>query len=219
MIIEKRFISVIVAAYNEEKYIGRCLRSLLDQNISRNDFEIIVINDGSIDRTEYALSLFHNAIKVINNKKNIGLPASLNKAIKSSNSKYIIRVDADDFVNSNFLNILFQYLESNQNSDAVACDYLLVDDDEEVLGQKDCLLDPIACGILFKRQDIEKIGLYDEDFILNEEVDLRFRFLETYKIDRLPIPLYRYRKHENNMTNNSKKLKFYDNKFKEKHKI
>ena len=96
-------VTVLIAAYNEEKYIGRCIRSLLDQSFSRDEYEIIVINDGSTDKTSYALSLFDKAIRVINNKQNLGLPSSLNIAIDKSNADYIVRVDADDFVNKNFL--------------------------------------------------------------------------------------------------------------------
>ena len=51
-------VSVIVAAYNQEKFIGRCLRSLLDQTLPKDSYEIIVVNDGSTDRTSYALDLF-----------------------------------------------------------------------------------------------------------------------------------------------------------------
>ena len=51
-------ISVIIPVFNEEKYIGRCLRSILDQSISRDLFQIILINDCSSDRTSYALDLF-----------------------------------------------------------------------------------------------------------------------------------------------------------------
>ena len=63
-------ISVIVPVYNQEKYIGRCLRSLLDQSLTRTSYEIIVINDGSTDKTIYALELFKEEIRVLHNKKN-----------------------------------------------------------------------------------------------------------------------------------------------------
>ena len=65
----KSKISVIVPVYNQEKYIGRCLRSLLDQSIEKYNYEIIVINDGSKDKTKFALSLFKDDIKLISNKK------------------------------------------------------------------------------------------------------------------------------------------------------
>ena len=51
-------ISVIIPVFNQEKWIGRCLRSLLNQQISRADYEIIVVDDGSKDRTKYALELY-----------------------------------------------------------------------------------------------------------------------------------------------------------------
>ena len=56
--VNKYSISVLVPIFNQEKYIGRCLRSLLSQSYSKDLYEIIVINDGSIDRTSYALNLF-----------------------------------------------------------------------------------------------------------------------------------------------------------------
>ena len=62
-------VSVLVAAYNQERFIGRCLRSLLHQTMPLGDYEIIVINDGSTDRTSYALELFHDAIKVVVNEE------------------------------------------------------------------------------------------------------------------------------------------------------
>ena len=124
----KNKISIIVSAFNEEKYIGRCLRSLLKQNFDNNLFDIIVVNDASTDRTDFALELFcdprKSMIKVINNKENLGLPSSLNKAISLSNSKYLVRVDADDWVSADFLKILYTFLENNEYMDAVACDYL-----------------------------------------------------------------------------------------------
>ena len=103
-------VSIIVAAYNEEKYIGRCLRSLLNQTMPQDQYEIIVVNDGSTDRTNFALELFHDAIRPITNSQNIGLPASINKGILASKAPYVVRVDADDYVNTNFLNFLYFFL-------------------------------------------------------------------------------------------------------------
>ncbi len=212
-------VSIIVPAFNQEKFIGRCLRSLLAQDFKKDEFEIIVINDGSIDKTSYALNIFKDDISIINNKKNKGLPHCLNMAIKKSKSKYIIRVDADDYVNENFIKFLVLHLELNNNLDAVACDYYMVDNEENVIEQKNCMKDPIACGILFRTDQIIDIGLYDEEFLLHEEKDLRIRFLKKYNIDRAKLPLYRYRLHENNNTKNLKKMKHHLKKLKKKHKI
>jgi hypothetical protein len=111
-----------------------------------------------------------------------------------------------------------QYLENNK-FDAAACDYLIVDDQEKVIKREDCLKKPIACGILFKKEHLIKIGMYDPEFFLNEEVDLQFRFKKKYSLGRLDVPLYRYRIHKNNMTKNKKKKYFFDKKFKVKHNL
>jgi len=199
----KPIISVIVPVFNQEKFIGRCLRSLLHQTIAHEKYEIIVVNDGSTDRTPYALELFHDAIKIITNSTNIGLPASLNRGITAARSIYIVRVDADDYVNQNFLNFLHVYLDQNRYADAVACDYLLVNDAEDVLERANCLERPIACGIMFQKEQLIDIGMYDESFRWQEDRDLRIRFEKKYSIKRLELPLYRYRRHDNNITNDT----------------
>jgi len=215
-------VSVIVAAYNQERFIGRCLRSLLHQTIPQINYEIIVINDGSSDKTAFALELFcdpeDSIVRVITNKTNIGLPGSLNKGIKLAKAPYIVRVDADDFVNTNFINFLNVYLESNIDIDAVACDYLLVNDKEAIIEQINCINDPIACGIMFRKHQLFEIGLYDEDFRYHEERELRIRFEKKYSIQRLAVPLYRYRRHENNITNNNNEMKSYLKELKLKHR-
>ena len=99
-------VSVIVAVYNQERYIGRCLRSLLHQTLPHDAYEVIVVNDGSTDKTGYALDIFSDpadsVIRVITNKVNLGLPASINRGIKAARAPYIVRVDSDDFVNPEF---------------------------------------------------------------------------------------------------------------------
>ena len=210
-------ISVIVAAHNQERYVSRCLRSLLAQNIGRDKYEIVVINDGSEDRTDNVLQEFKDEIVLITNDINIGLPASLNRAIRRARAPYVVRVDADDYVNSEFLHLLHEFLRENRYMDAVACDYLLVDEQEEVLARNSCLADPIACGIMFRTEQLIDIGLYDESFLLHEETDFRLRFVKKYEIHRLELPLYRYRRHANNATNDATAMEHHRQRLIEKH--
>lgn len=199
-------VSVIVAAYNQERFIGRCLRSLLHQTMPQVNYEIIVIDDGSSDRTPYALELFHDAIHTITNESNLGLPASVNLGITVAKAQYVVRVDADDYVNSNFLNFLHFFLDQNPELDAVACDYWLFNDNEEWLERVDCSQRPIACGIMFRKQQLIDIGMYDESFRCHEDRDLRIRFEKKHTINRLQLPLYRYRRHETNLTNDDEAM-------------
>ena len=110
-------------------------------------------------------------------------------------------------------------MEQNKEIDAVACDYLLVDKKENVIKRKNCNHYPIGCGILFKTENLFEIGLYDENFKLNEEKDLRIRFEKKYNIYRLRLPLYRYRRHQNNITNDSEGMIEHDKKLERKHKL
>lgn len=210
-------LSVIVPVYNQEKYIARCLRSLVKQSMERKEYDIIVINDGSTDKTSKILEQFSEYITLIESEKNCGLPITLNKGIKKSLSKYMVRVDSDDYVNEDFLKFLYSFISQNNSYDAVSCDYFLVDDKEEILSRENSEKRPIGCGIIFKSQQIIELGLYDENLLLHEDIDLRKRFEKKYKVIRLPLPLYRYRKHETNITNDKKKLKDYLHIFNKKH--
>ena len=212
-------VSVIVPVYNQEKWIIRCIRSLLNQkNITRQQFELIIINDGSTDRTNFALNGYMNEITIIKNKQKTNLPSALNQGIKKSNSKYIVRVDGDDYVNENYLYLLMTFLEQNKYMDAIACDYFIVNDNEEILSRENCFNNPIGCGIMFRVEQLIDIGMYDDNFLMNEEKDLRHRFEKKYKIKRVELPLYRYRRHANNMTNDKSKMLEHDFKLSKKHK-
>ena len=210
-------VSVIVAAHNEERYLGRCLRSLLAQRFERNRYDVIVIDDASTDRTSAVLATFGDSITVLRNETNLGLPASLNRAITSTHSKFIVRVDADDYVNSAFLDVMYMFLADNPQFDAAACDYLLVDDREEVISRRDAVKEPIACGIMFRTEQLIDIGLYDESFLRHEDRDLRLRFLDRYTIHHVPLPMYRYRRNDDNITNDTAEMAHHERRLHDKH--
>ena len=70
---------------------------------------------------------------------------------------------------------------------------------------------------MFRTEQLFDIGLYDESFKCHEDRELRIRFDQKYKVHRLELPLYRYRRHESNMTNNSQKMDLYNEKIFDKH--
>ena len=212
-------ISVITCAYNHEKWIERCIRSIINQQIvNKEKVEMIIVNDKSSDNTFKVLKKFQDIknIKIINNKKNIGLPKSINKAIKMSSGRYIIRVDSDDYIQRNCLYFMKFFLDYNRKYQAVCCDYIKVNKFEENLKRYNAISKQIACGIMFRKECMFDLGLYDENFKMREGHDFRCRFLEKYKIGHLELPLYKYRSHETNRTKNKKILRIYDKKLKRK---
>ena len=209
------FVSVIVPVYNSDKFIARCLRSLKNQSLSKKNYEIIVIDDCSKDYSLKEIKKHKtNQIKLIKNNSNLGLPITLNKGIKEARGTLIVRVDSDDWVHVDFLNILSTFLFINKDLDAVSCDYSLTDENEKVLKIENCIKKPIGCGIMFRLQQILKLGLYNEKFKYAEEEALRNTFLKKYNITRVPLDLYRYRQHKNNRSKNKKLVKFYNKKIK-----
>ena len=194
--------SIIITCYNREKFISKCIRSALNQiNISKEEYEVIVIDDNSHDDSGHIIKDFVPTIKFIKNKKNLGIASSRNVAIRRSKGKYLVMIDSDDYVSNNFLEIMGFYLDNNQYWDAVACDYFKVRNDGDVIKRFNFKKNPIACGILFRRKVIFNLGLYNKRLRINEEKDLRERFLKKkYTMGYVELPLYRYVMHEDNIT-------------------
>lgn len=212
-------VSVIVPAYNEEKFIGRAIRSILSNSIDKNDFEVLVVDDASTDQTVECLKPFENEITLIKNRVNKGLPSALNAGIKQSRGRYIVRVDADDYVHADYLYILSLHLQLNNDLDAVACDYSLVDQKQRLIRNVSCEESPIGCGIMYRKEQLIDIGLYDERFRLKEDEDLRIRFCKKYSIYRIPLPLYKYRQHKNNSSSDTEAMKRFGILLEDKHNV
>jgi glycosyltransferase involved in cell wall biosynthesis len=192
-------VAVVMAARNEERYIERALRSCLHQSAPPALYEVFVIDDGSSDATSRIAETFRG-VQVLANETHLGLPASLNRGLKAAHSRFVVRVDADDYVHYDFIKVLSLFLELNPYMDAVACDYVTVDEHEAHLEHVNCLDRPIGCGVMFRKERLIELGLYDESFLMAEDLDLRLRFERRWKMHRVELPLYRYRLHGENMT-------------------
>lgn len=193
-------VSILITNYNYGAYLNRCIRSCINQSMNISEYEIIIVDDASTDNSFQFLNHWNGRenVKVIFNTENIGLGASCNKGLKECRSPYVIRVDADDYVNENILLFLYNYARYNK-SHAVACDYIEVNFNEDIIGRKKFKNNPIACGVLFRLDCLEFIGGYSNKRI-DEEVELRERFDNHFTIDYLNMPLYRYLKHDNSLT-------------------
>jgi len=184
-------VSVILSTYNREKYIKRAIESALNQTYK--NIELIIINDGSTDRTAEIISEFSKKdprITILTNETNLGLAKSLNKGISQSRGKYIARLDDDDFWSEpRKLEKQVRFFEKNPNyilvgggvirideSGKEIVRHLLPESDEDI--RKSILIDNTFAHptVVFKKSTWEKIGGYDENLYFSEDWDLWLRF-------------------------------------------
>ena len=199
-------ISVVVTNFNYGHYIRRCLRSLLSQDLDRSRYEIIVVDDHSTDDSLKAVETFLEAgdIKIVVNKKNLGIGAASRVGVDHSRGKYFVRVDADDYVQPVFLSMLYNFLRYCPDYVGVSCDYFLTDNDERVLSVQSFREKGLACGLMLRTSYLEQIGSYNRKRRVFEDHDLSRR-IDGTKVFHLPIPLYNYVKHGKSLTDRAKK--------------
>lgn len=193
-------VSIVVTNYNYSKYITRCIRSVISQkNVNH---EVIVVDDCSTDDSLDQIEQFRQSgdVKVFKTEKNSGVAAAANVGIRNARGQFVVRVDSDDYVSGDMCYFMKTYLESNHDAFCVSCDYVLVDDHEVTITRKYAELEPVSCGIMYRRDLLLQMGGYKEDQRHREEEELRKRLGDFYKIHHLKIPFYRYRMHDSNKT-------------------
>lgn len=178
-------ISVIVPVYNVEKYIKKCLDSLVNQTL--NGVEIIVVNDGSPDNSQMIIDEYTKKYKNVKSyiKENGGLSDARNYGIKKATGEYISFVDSDDYIRNDMLEIMYNYA-IKEDLDVVVCDSINVyDNGSEILIKSNnnysdndvrnyIISPPMACTRLFKKTIFDKIqfkkNIYYEDLEMTPKV-------------------------------------------------
>lgn len=208
-------VSVIIPAFNTEKYISQAIESVLNQTYQ--NFELIVVNDGSTDRTEKVIKKYFNRISYIY-QTNKGVAAARNVGISASKGEYIAFLDSDDIWLPEKLELQVDYLSTHLDTDLVYADYATFDNGGGILEENFALSRqlPRPSGYIFqelilkclfqtntvmlKRQILEKAGLFDERFLIGEDYDLWLRISAEHKIGYLPKVLAKYRQHPSSIT-------------------
>lgn len=203
--------SFIVPVYNTEKYLKKCLDSLVNQTYK--DFEIIVVNDGSTDKSSNIISKYQKKYKniIVIDKENEGLSMARNRGVQKSSGKYIIFVDSDDYVSNKLLEEVDKKID---DSDILRFqiatedeDYTKINEYHEEGFESMCgydafknlssyhFVEPAWCYVIRKNYYIEnkfsfKKGVYHEDFGLIPYVIYKARkvksidFIGYYYIQR-----------------------------------
>ena len=213
-------VSVIIPVYNVEKYLKRCLDSIVNQTLK--DIEIIIVNDGSTDNSKKICEKYLNNDKRIRliNQANKGVSVARNNGIVNSNGEYIIFIDADDYCENNMFEELLKLACFNKNS-LVVCGYYKVFKNNKI-----CVLsnesETINKNKIYEKiLTTEEVGGYlwnkifkasiikDNNIKFNTKVnyceDILFvnEYVKKIKdIKYIVIPLYYYRMRKNSATNN-----------------
>ncbi|OPA71623.1 hypothetical protein BB381_03790 [Campylobacter pinnipediorum subsp. caledonicus] len=219
-------VSFCVPAYNVEKFIYKCISSILSQTLK--EIEVIAVNDGSTDRTLEILNSFDDYRLKIITKQNEGSSSARNDAIAFARGKYIVNVDGDDFIHQDYAKDTYEMAE-NTNSDIVICDFFKFYDDNNIIYVSDykvkkngVIKDNVsyAKDIIFHRGGgyhvvwnklIRRSLLVDYKFpngiFMSDDYCVYAKITYNAKtISKINKPLYYYRIGDNNQSSISNKL-------------
>ena len=208
-------ISVYITNFNYGKFIREAIESVLKQTYK--NFELIIIDDGSSDNSKEIIKeyILNKKVRVIF-QSNKGLNASNNVAIRASKGNFILRLDADDYLDKNALLVLYNDIKRSKKIALTFSDYFTVDTEGKILklshrhdfSKKNLLLDQPAHGAcsLIRKQALIQVGGYSEEISCQDGWDVWLKIINLYNVSNINLPLFFYRKHGKNLTNNSQKL-------------
>ena len=216
-------LSILIANFNRAEFISRAIRSCIHQIVFRKPYEIIVIDDCSTDNSVDVISEFQNEIRFIKNHSNLGIAKTSNIGLDISDAEYWMRVDSDDFISEFAVSFMINILESNADIDFVYTDHLRIDIDGNTIDHirldTNEKLYEHGAGIMFRKKILDEINGYDESLHNAEDYDLLIRLIKNGKRGfYLPVPLYRYYMHDDNLTKRFDR-KYFVNKVKDKYEI
>lgn len=195
-------VTVLIVVYNYGRWLTRALESALNQTLPKQAYEVVVVDDGSVDDTPAVLQRYEGRVQVLR-QEHAGLPAACNRGIEMANGAFLVRLDADDELEPEALAQCASVLQENPDVGFVYTDR--TEFTAQPQGRRVRRVDPkniyslIAPGIMFRRQALMDAGMYREFYW--EEHDLLLRLLaKGHRPHYLETPLYRYYLHGGNMT-------------------
>jgi glycosyltransferase involved in cell wall biosynthesis len=213
-------VTVVMPAYNAESWIGEAIESVLSQSLT--SWELKVVDDGSTDNTQREVQTFRDPrISLLAdenrapNQGNKGPSHARNVGIRAARGKYIALLDADDWFESNHLELTTIFLQQHPDCSLVTTNYFFVNSDGkrevgmrllEVLGRPgDGIIDdffdfpkynrtfPITCGAVFRRELVPQLGAFDETFRIAQDMEFWVRWALQSSFGYIDEPTCCYR--------------------------
>lgn len=213
-------ISVIIPAYNAEAFIGETLKSTLFQTYK--DFEVVVVNDGSTDKTPQIVNEFAKNDKRIFliNKKNEGTASARNIGIEKARGELIAFLDSDDLWHCDKLAKQVSLLEKNSSLGIVSCLAVIINEEGKSQGlvsgrnlRGNCYRQMLEAGgisggsiVLVPRHVFDRVGLFDSSVEPYEDWDMWVRISSKFDITTVPDILVGYRRSSSSASRNYKRL-------------
>ncbi|RDC54754.1 glycosyltransferase [Pedobacter chinensis] len=212
---KKILVTVLMPVFNSELFVAEAIQSILKQ--SYQDFDFLIINDGSTDNSDIIISSFSdNRIKYINNKTNKGIVSTLNEGLKLSTGKYIARMDADDIALPDRLAKQLDFLMANPKYKLCGSRAIAIDVNGKEISKLNRPLhtDQLKVFNLFRNafihptimadaEAIKKFG-YNEDYKYAEDYLLFSQITMNYQVANLNERLLLYRIHDESITSKKK---------------
>lgn len=197
-------VSVVMPVYNGETFLEEALLSVLTQSL--RDIEVIVVDDGSTDRTPEILAYVTDPRVRVLTQPNGGIAAALNFGVAHARGRYVARMDADDRCVPERLDRQVSFLETHPEVAAVGSSYRLIDESGAYLGVFGTLVGdqelrrdlfvrcPFGHGTMMIRLSaLQELGGYDVGCVPAEDYDLWIRLMRRHQVANLPEALYEYR--------------------------
>lgn len=218
-------VSVIMPAYNVDRYIVQAIHSVLAQTYST--FELLIGDDYSSDKTVSCIEGFSDPrIVFFKNEKNLGYAGNMNELFKAAKGEYLVIQDADDYCTPNRLQVLVDFLQTHPSIDMVGSSYVKVDaegEEEKIIVSDDLaevniafetLRDPLPVlngSVMFRRKIIEKGFFFRHLIYVNrsQDDDWLFRVSEKFNLSNVKDCLYYYRYNPASMTMNLSAINYY----------
>jgi len=196
-------VSVGISFYNAADYLGYSIQSVLNQTYS--DFELLLINDGSMDDSVLIAKSFNDSrIRLFSDGLNKGLAERLNELVLLSEGKYFVRMDADDIMLPNRLEVQMTYLLKHPKVDVVGSAACSIDRDNHIIGMLSANPHPKSVMDVFNHRCFVHPTIfalrswfinnpYDERSLRMEDFNLWIRTINTNNFRNLDTPLIYYR--------------------------
>lgn len=202
-------VSVLLPVYNAQRYVATAIESVLTQSF--DDFELILIDDGSMDHSLGILREFEqrdDRVRVIS-RPNTGIVGALNDGLAAARGEFIARMDADDLSLPARFQMQVQFLREHLECVLVGSRVMLIDPDgspicewaketthEEIDGGHLALRWPVVHPAVMMRRDVlNQVGGYRKQYNTLEDLDLFLRLAEQGRLANLPVVLLHYRQH------------------------